>query len=270
MSPMSEQSKEEALATFGRKRLEPGAYRLDLSRIASLPLELNGTPSTFIEILRNLTEAKIDTMPGIVLHYAEFDTAEGKIVVSAKGDESKDWGIVRMLVRLVELAASGINIDHAVWFYYQHDYSRDAAESHSFFIVDKNTIVSEHTSFFNDDPLVLLRREEHEPIWHSHVYFDEAWQHYWYRKFYMDTLQGQLMVLRPDRPPLYHYSSPATPDPRREVRSKLLTFFYRLGVIAFLAAIASGQPRSVSETIVIALVLVVILILWDTRKVERL
>ena len=51
------------------------------------------------------------------------------------------------------------------------------------------------------DPRVLMKyRVDDEPIWRSEPYEREAWEAYWYRKFYTETLTGQLMVLRPDEP----------------------------------------------------------------------
>lgn len=40
----------------------------------------------------------------------------------------------------------------------------------------------------------------------------QALELYWYRRFYTETLTGQLMVLRPDEPTLYHYERAQTRD----------------------------------------------------------
>ena len=44
---------------FGRKRFEPGIYHLDLKSVLDLPLRLNGQPSTFAEVCRQLWNAKV-------------------------------------------------------------------------------------------------------------------------------------------------------------------------------------------------------------------
>jgi len=93
------------------------------------------------------------------------------------------------------------------WFYYDHDWSCDADESYTFFAVHGSKIILESSTFSSEEPAVLKRSKmDDEPIWHSHPLFDEAYEIYWYRNFYTETMSGQLMVLRADAPILYHYA----------------------------------------------------------------
>lgn len=56
------QAKSEEL-TFGRERPVPGAYYLDLSTVAMLPLKVDGQTSTFADIYRKLMDAKVVKVP---------------------------------------------------------------------------------------------------------------------------------------------------------------------------------------------------------------
>ena len=69
-----------------------------------------------------------------------------------------------------------------------------------FFATHGGKVILECCHFSFEEPLVLKRDEDEEPIWHSRPHFDEASERYWYRRFYTETLTGQLMVLRPDEP----------------------------------------------------------------------
>jgi hypothetical protein len=40
---------------------------------------------------------------------------------------------------------------------------------------------------------------------------------YWYRKFYSETMVGNLTVLRPDEPILYHYDRTTSKDSVKDV-----------------------------------------------------
>jgi hypothetical protein len=64
---------------------------------------------------------------------------------------------------------------------------------------------------------VLKREQDDDPIWHSPLYFADASDIYWYRRFYTETLTGQLMVLRTDEPTLYHFERPKVRDTAKDV-----------------------------------------------------
>ena len=139
----------------------------------------------------------------------------------------------------------GINPINVMWFYYDHDWSRDADESHVFFAVHDKKIVLESCHFSSEEPLILHQEKDDDPIWHSHPQFDEAVVRYWYRKFYSETMVGSLMVLRPDGPILYHYDRATSKDAARDVQFVTLIKAYRLLWIAvvLLAAIALPPIR---------------------------
>jgi hypothetical protein len=158
---------------------------------------MDGQQSTFIEVLRRLQTEKVKE-EGFPFDWDEYVTEKGKIVVS-EPEGSPRW-LVTVLRRLVELARKGIDLDNATWFYFDFDWSRDANASHTFFVVCDAKIVHESCHFGSHEPLILLKsKPEDDPIWHSHPFLDEAWERYCYRKFYIETVTGQLMVLSPRR-----------------------------------------------------------------------
>jgi len=74
----------------------------------------------------------------------------------------------------------------------------------------------------------------------SHQYFIEATERFWYRKFYTETMKGQLMVLRPDEPLLYFFERPtrdSIPDVTLAVLFRLYALLWVL--VPVLAAVAS-------------------------------
>lgn len=119
--------------------------------------------------------------------------------------------------------------------------------------------------------MVLKREPDKEPIWHSHPYFDEAVERYWYRKFYTETTTGQLMVLRPDEPILYHYERPQTRDLAREIELVTLVKLYHLLWVAIPLLIAIVFPTLRYYMALAALVLGIDVLwrCWATRKVGQ-
>jgi hypothetical protein len=201
--------------TFGRRRFSPGAYTLDLSTVLEVPIKVNSEPSTFGKVYCRLRDSKIEEMPPLVFS-EKYVTGEGVIQLDCR------WPLQATMHTLIELTRQGIDPHGVTWFYYDHDWSRDADERYSFFAVYGGKIVMERCSFSSEAPLILKQEAaDDEPIWHSHRSFDEAWERYWYRKFYSETVTGQLMVLRPDEPILYHYERPQPRDSVREVREVL-------------------------------------------------
>lgn len=191
-------------AKFGRKGFAPGAYKLDLSAVQGLPMKMNGQPSTFVDVYCKLRDSKIKKINSFFEH--TYVTEEGEIRLDG---EIGEWPLRAAMREMAELLRQGIDPYHVTWFYYDHDWSRDADESYTFFAVHSGKIVLESSNFSSEEPAVLKSsKTDDEPIWHSHPLFDEAYEIYWYRKFYTETMTGQLMVLRPDAPLLYHYARP--------------------------------------------------------------
>src|ERR1700674_2575759 len=168
--------------TFGRERFSPGAYRLNLSAVKDTPVKMNGQPSTFVEAYCKLRDSKIKETPTFPSFGGKYVTDEGIIELDC------GWPLSATMTELVEFLRQGIDPHGVIWFYYAHDVSRDADEMHTFFAVQDTKIISESCSFGSAEPLVLKRDAEDDPIWHSHPYFNEAFECYWYRRFYSETV----------------------------------------------------------------------------------
>jgi hypothetical protein len=255
------------IPTFGRDMLAlaPGAYTLDFkSPVWSAPVTLNGQPSTFAEAYRKLRDSKIQKMPQFIAW--EYTTDQGVVQLGC------DWPLAGTMRQLVELTRQGIDPFQVTWFYYGHDWSRDGDISYDFFAVHNGKIVVESSTFGWQYPRVLKRREaDAEPLWHSHPYSDEAWERYWYHKFYTETMTGQLMVLRTDEPILYHYERPQARDTVRDVQLVTVTKIYRLLLIVIFLTVAIAFP-SVRRYAALAAILFGVEYLhlcWRTRKVGK-
>lgn len=256
------------IPTFGRDRPAPGAYTLDYrSPVWSAPVTLNGHPSTFAEVYGKLRDSKVKQKEDSLLPTSDtYITEEGEVRLDGGIEE---WPLRATMRELAELLRQGIDPHNVTWFYYSHDWSRDADESYQFFAVHDGKIVVERSSFSCVEPRVLKRREvDANPIWHSHPGFDVAWERYWYRKFYTETLTGQLMALRPDEPILYHYERR---DTARDVQLVTVAKIYRLllVVIFLMAAIAFPSVGRYAALAAILFGVEYIHLCWRTRKVGR-
>ena len=192
MSEAVQQAKPEPeLPKFGRERLSPGVYTLDLSEVRNIALKCNGEPSTFGDLYLKLKKLKIERIEGS-FRQNTYVTDTGTVEVDC------DWTVAATMRELIELTQLGVDPYRATWFYYGVDWSRDADISHTFFAVYDGKIVAEACHFSSEEPLILKQQKDDDPIWRSHPHFDAALAIYWYRKFYTETVTGQLMVLRPD------------------------------------------------------------------------
>lgn len=255
-----------AAKTFGRGRYSPGAYTLDLSEAMDLPMTLNGEASTFGDVFAKLRDSKIREIPSISIRIDEYGTDDGKIVLS-----SDDWAPRSTMRMLAALMRDGINPSEVVWYYYDHDWSSDADESHTFFAVSEDKIILPACHFSSEEPLVLKREKGDDSVWHSHPYFTEASDIYWYRRFYTETITGQLMVLRPDEPRLYHFERPRVRDTTKDVAVVTLIKAYRLLWIAVSLLIAVAFPLTKTIMLVIATLMLLDLLwrCWETRNVGQ-
>lgn len=254
------------IQTFGKKTPEPGAYRLNLQEIADSPLNLNGSQSTFMQIYRKLLDAKCSKKPEMMMGDASFDTEQGKMTVNC---ESGDSSLVRLLCDCIELHINGVEPFYSRWFFYEKDYARDDAQfCYSFFVVFKQRIVYEEFCFFSNSPLALEKADDENFIWRADSFKRDAWEIYWYRKFYTETFNGQLMVLRPDEPILYHYERTLS-DPLRSVMQVILVKSYRLlWIIAtLLTAILLPSIKLYLEIFAALLFIDLLYRLWRTRKI---
>jgi hypothetical protein len=254
-----------ALSTFGRERPEPGAYRLDLSEVVSFPLTDNGQPSTFADIYRKLRDAKVLKVPQRSATFAvTFDADAGEVTI-----RGVELFVLTVLRDLLDLHKDGIDPYRAIWFYYGHDVSCDGDALYEFFVVQDGKIVRERVTFIHCDPRVLVRHKaDDQPIWRSEPYGHEAWETYWYRKFYTETLTGQLMVLRADEPMLYRYQR-AAHDVTRDVQFVTQIKIYGLlwVAVALLAAIAFPILRPYMAVVAAIAMADFLWKLWATRKI---
>ena len=178
---------------FGREWFPPGLYLLDLSPAADLPMKVNGDALTFAEVYRLLRDSKVQGLPEHKSGAEMYKTAlRGTLVVE------EDTGLT--MHDLAELMSLGIDPQQAMWFYYDRDLSKDGDLCHIFFVVHGGAVVLEACRLSSEAPAILKKNLESDPIWSSHRYFADAFERYWYRKFYAETTTGQLMVLRADEP----------------------------------------------------------------------
>jgi len=253
---------------FGRNRFLPGAYSLNLSAATKVPLQMNGQPSTFVEVYCKLRDSKITEIKDHILGSDTYITEQGEILLDGKIGEWPQRATIRELASLLR---QGINPHHCTWFYYTHDWSRDADESLTFFAIYDSKVILESCSFSAEEPLILKRNEGKEPVWNSHPYFDEALEIYWYRKFYSETMTGQLMVLRPDEPILYHFERPQARNIEREIRLVTQAKIYRLLLVALplLAALDFPSYKDYLAGAAIGLGISFLWFLWQTRKIGQ-
>jgi hypothetical protein len=254
------------LTTFGRDRLAPGSYHIDLSALVDFPLKENGQTTTFADLYNKLRDAKILEMPVWIRGDATFDTDAGKVTVSG---ESGSLFVISALRDLIDLLKDGIDPYRATWFYFGHDWSIDADELYQFFLVYDGKLVRESVSIVHGYPRLLKQyKVDDQPIWHSEPYERQAWETYWYRKFYTETITGQLMVLRSDEPTLYNYAR-AERDVTRDVGVVTLIKLYGLLRVAvpLLGAIAFPMLWPYMAFLAAALTVDLLWRAWATRKI---
>jgi hypothetical protein len=245
-----------------------------MSAVAGFPMREDGQPSTFGEIYSKLRTTKIVKMPDGVHGPDTYLTDSGEVTVdgeSGPGYVSGQLFVGKVLREIIDLVREGIDPERATWFYYGHDWSCDADELFLFFVVFDGKIVRDRFSFMHCDPRVLTKYHvDEKPIWHDEPYQHAAWETHCYRKFYTETLTGQLMVLRPDKPILYHYDR-ATHDVARDVEFVTLIKIYRFLWIAvpLLAAIAFPVVKPYMAAIAIAATVDLLWRCWATRKIGQ-
>jgi hypothetical protein len=107
----------------------------------------------------------------------------------------------------------GVSPFQVNWFYYDSDESTSEPHNqYTFFLVSERNIIDERLSLYDSinnefDPRVLEKGDGLDGTWKNERAKSEAYNGYWYRKFYAETHAGQLMVMRPDKPKLYYYAA---------------------------------------------------------------
>lgn len=242
-------------------------YSLNWDNLKDIPLKLNGEPSTLDALCAKLAHSKIKDDPDANsnLRHRKYITDQGDLEIEA------EWTILSTISTLAGLFKRDINPVNVRWFYFDHDWSRDADECHVFFAVHDNRIVLESCHFMSEEPLILVQEKDDDPIWHSHPYFDEALTRYWYRKFYSETMNGSLMVLRPDEPILYYYDRATATDSVRDLQLVTLVKMYRLLWITVVLLAGIILPVIREYMFIIAGILLVDLVwrIWATRKIGQ-
>jgi hypothetical protein len=239
--------------TFGTSSLDPGMYTLS-AKVGSLPLKMDGKECLFRNVWERLSHSKIEK---VERHYGPdggdvYATEAGKVQIAG-------FGTGELLRDLLKLHGKGVDPFAATWFPYDRGNYEDVVV-HSFFVLYDGKIVEEDFTFASFYPLVLERPAfyNEDPLAYKRQYYVEARECYWYRKFYTETMAGQLMVLRSDKPWLYYFERP-TRDLTSDVTLAVLTkLYYLLWVfIPVLGAIAFPSLR-----LVMAIAAVILLGLW--------
>jgi hypothetical protein len=262
------------------------AYSLDSKKIWALPLvkkpakeQTEQTSTTVGDVYESLVNQHFEIEPFSILGVRVTTDTEK---LEFKGPQFN----CDVLGELLRLTKDGINPFSAQWFWYDEDSCRDEPnEIYSFFVVYQDKIVSERVSFSDYhgngfDPDIFKWDEGHDDIWRNDSDWMEATTRLWYRRFYSETRTGQLMVLRPDEPILYHYPRTQALDgmsgsqvPEVAVRSQdkpptvtLLRTYKLLWIaIPLLAAIAFPSSKDFMGPVAIALLLDFLWVCWQTR-----
>ena len=91
---------------FGRNRFSPGAYSLNLSAATKLPLQMNGQPSTFVEVYCKLRDSKLKEIKESILGSDTYITEQGEILLDG---EIGEWPQRATMRELASLLRQGID-----------------------------------------------------------------------------------------------------------------------------------------------------------------
>ncbi len=211
----------------------PGMYSLGGDALGSFAFGLDWgefkEECTLGEALNRLRGASPRELDFMQVQNPKCDTyTSGAHDVKVEADSDH----LRILRELIELTRKGVKPREATWFYYDSD-----SEKRLFFVVSSGIIVEDCYTFLNDHPLVLGEgMAEFDFGWSGHPGFENAFERYWYRKFYTETLAGQLCVLSSNETTLYHYDRETSAD-RQDPTPELLVRVSCV-VLPILAAIA--------------------------------
>ncbi len=249
---------------------KPGRYVLDFKTVLTLPLRhLREGDSTLDSEAGTAT-----TIEDVLVEIGLTEMGKGKKVqldgfsdLEIKVDDKKvhlggptfSLDILRFICRL---NGQSQNPFDSYLFWYDSDHVLDDAhDSHRFFVVHKDAIVMEGITFSQHssagfNPQAFRRAfESGDDIWGHAQDWREAETRYWYRKFYRETMMGQLMALRPDGPELYYFPEGRVPvEPEDEGESLLQV----VATIRTEVAALSGVVR----IILVLLIAVVCLLVW--------
>jgi hypothetical protein len=145
---------------------------------------MNGEPSTFGKVYSRLRELNFTPLDEDSLREDMYRTEIGEVNLDGAIAE---WPLKATIRKFARMLQQGINPYTVTYYYFSHDWSVDADESHQFFAVHSDKIVAEDLSFSWLEPKVLSPVKKGDYIWKSHEHFDEAVEAYWYRRFYTET-----------------------------------------------------------------------------------
>lgn len=203
------------------------AYSLDFGKVWELPLTQvrvtdgneKQVPTTLGKIYAALADQHFEIeINALSVQLSAITVATDKLAF--RGDSFSR----QLLSTLLQLKKEDLDPFSTLWFWFDSDScSDDPHESYSFFVVLGNKIVRESVSFSDYhnsgfDPTIFKSHDDSDSIWFNDSDWREANTRFWYRKFYTETRTGQLMVLRPDEPILYHHERPQTRNIERELQ----------------------------------------------------
>ena len=218
---------------------QPVAYGLDHERVANLRVkELEETPNgkkeaetTLGEIFQRIRDALTKKqIESVDTHWdrTEIVTKTGTLVFAGCSFN------LTVLDVLLNLRDEIENPSACVWYWYDSDYvTDDPHQGYTFFIGHHDNILRERVmlsdySSSGFDPSIFVSSGDTR-IWSHDRYWEEAHTRYMYQKFYQETPQGRLMVLRPDKPELFHW-----PEGRWTVQSGSAQIAHELRSMRFL------------------------------------
>ena len=177
-------------------------------------------PTTVGEVYRSLADqqVKLDGT-GRWLRHIKISTASDELEVAGPVFN------LEILYEILSLRKDGSSPFEANWFWYTRDFpTNDYRCAYSFFVVYDNRIVNEQAVFNDDrgsgfDPSVFVPAQDPSwTPWFGSRELSEARQRFWRRKFHKETITGQLMALRSDRPDLWAYLDESWPGRQATLR----------------------------------------------------
>lgn len=253
------------------------AYFLNSDKIWTLPITR--------ESVKSGNNAKVSTTVGeayadLVKRRLEFERDSGLHFEVTADDEKLEFSGTSfhcdILREMLALKQDGVEPLSARWFWYDKDSCmQDPMESYSFFVVHADKIVREHVLFCDYhgngfDPDVFESRDNTDEIWRNTSYWNEASDTLWYRRFYTETDQGRLMVLRPDEPLLYRYERAPIGNmekiSQRQSVTLLRAYKLLLVILPLLVSIAFPSIRTPMAAVAGALGLDFLWVCWATRE----
>jgi len=149
------------------------------------------------------------------------ETGLGGVEVTSDGTKTTLTGKsfnCRMLKLMLKFRQEGINPFETRWFWYGSDSAMTYPhEAYLFFIVHENRIVRDRIVIFDSldegfEPSIFADNSDMKATWSTERAREKASVRFWYRKFYSETYEGQLMLLRADNPRRFYHDDWHVPD----------------------------------------------------------